>query len=232
MKILINIKRPKQQALLRQDGVSLIESMIALFIFSIGVLGLASMQLTSLTSSGDSQQRSVAIWKAQEFADRIRSNPGLAAAYITEINNSSLATLGVDDATDAMTCPAGAPAVRCSDSSAGSGAVCSDAQKVTYDVWEVFCDPNTGVATTGAAVVDGSAGITDLEVFLRQNTIAADGNDDMALYFEWVSRAGDSNENITNSNGTAVNIATNLCGAATAVQVNSRLDVYCLRFRP
>ena len=58
----------------KQRGVTLIESVIALLVFSLGALGLTAMQLTSLGASGSSQQRSVVLWKAQEFIDRIKSN--------------------------------------------------------------------------------------------------------------------------------------------------------------
>jgi len=72
-----------------QRGVTLIEAMISLLIFSVGALGLAAMQLTAITASGDSQQRTMAIWKAQELADRIRSNPNLRQLYVAAIGNQT-----------------------------------------------------------------------------------------------------------------------------------------------
>ncbi|MFT5571901.1 MAG: type IV pilus assembly protein PilV [Cryomorphaceae bacterium] len=223
----------------RQSGVTLIEAMISILVFSVGALGLAAMQLTAITVSGDSQQRSLAIWKAQELADRIKSNPALVADYVTKISNSTLSTLGSDTAGGRVICEVTTgfvePETRCADYVDGSGnvqagAACNNTDdRVSYDVWEVFCDPNSGAATSGDASADGSIGLTDLEVVLRQNDLLADGNDDVELYLEWLSRDADANENIT---GTGVrNIKTDLCGR-TDVDIDSRLDVYCLRFRP
>jgi len=214
-----------------QQGVTLIEAMIALLIFSVGALGLAAMQLTALSASGDSQQRSIAIWKAQEFADRIRSNPGLVANYVAAIGNNSPNTIGFDTPANIIACGQGAFAIPnpiCADTPNADAAVCSDDEIVAYDVAEVFCEPNTGAAIAAAAggqVANGSIGLTNLEVALFQSTVA--GDDDMILALEWVSREADSNIDIANNQ----TIATDLCGIEN-ININAKLDVYCLRFRP
>ena len=75
----------------KQNGASLIEAIVSLLVFSIGVLGITALQTLSLVRSGDVKQRSVAIWKAQELVDRIRSTRtidnvnGLAGSYKTLI---------------------------------------------------------------------------------------------------------------------------------------------------
>ena len=217
-----------------QQGVTLIEAMIALFVFSVGALGLAAMQLSSLTNSGDSQQRSLAIWKAQELADRIRSNPALADDYVIAVNNSTIDNIGVDTAAGRVTAGAGiclTPAVRCSDyinasGVAVDGVVCTDDETVTFDVWEVICDANSGVVSAGGAVESGSSGLAELELVLRQNTLAVDGNDDMEIYFEWVSRRSGEISEVSRAT-----VETDLCGRED-VDVDGDLDVYCLRFRP
>ena len=123
----------------------------------------------------------------------------------------------------------------CSDIVGGNSAVCTNAQTVAFDVWEVFCEPNTGLAVNGttALVADGSAGVVNLEVALIQNSVAAgDPDDDMLLYFEWVSKEADSIQgdglNTLGFAGQTVN--TNLCGIDRPVNVG--LDTYCLRFNP
>lgn len=218
-----------------QLGVTLIEAMVSLLIFSVGALGLAAMQLTAVSASGDNQQRSIAIWKAQELADRIRSNPNLSQAYVTRIGNQTLGTLGVDSAANVVNCGAGVytqPATFCADTLGQDAADCNDAQKVAYDIWEVFCEANTGLAVVGGgganAVSNGSVGLTNVEVVLRQNTQLVDGDNDMLLFFEWVSRQADSNDDLAN---VAQLINTDLCGLEN-VPVSSNLDVYCLRFQP
>lgn len=219
---------------LHQQGVTLIEALISIVVFSVGALGLAALQLTALSASGDSQQRSVAIWKAQELVDRIRGNPLLLSDYIDQIGSDDPAVIGVDDPTTAINCETTAGFVSpgtgafCADSSYGAASECTDEEQVDYDVWEVFCEPNSGAAISGAASADWSVGLTGLEVVLKQNDLAVDGNDDVELYMEWLSREADATENITGN--VARNVSTDLCGRFD-VAIDSKLDVYCLRFR-
>jgi type IV pilus assembly protein PilV len=55
-------------------GFTLLEVMIALLIFSIGLLGLAGLLGTSLQNNKTADLRSVAIIAAHDMADRIRAN--------------------------------------------------------------------------------------------------------------------------------------------------------------
>lgn len=218
-----------QGSFAKQQGVTLIESVVALLIFSVGAIGLAAMQLTSLSASGDSQQRSIAIWKAQEFVDRIKSNKSIVNQYITSIGNTDFTSIGLDTAVGRLDCanfaqPAGNKF--CADSPTATAAQCTDnADKVNYDIWDVFCNAESGLASSGANAVN-TIGVTDLEIGLRQNTVAANGDDDYLLVFEWASRETENNADIQNTQ----TLSTSLCGEA-AQNVASNLDVYCLRFR-
>lgn len=58
-----------------QSGFTLLEVMIAMVIFSIGLIGLAGLQARGIQSTGMSQGRSIAIIQAYDMADRIRANP-------------------------------------------------------------------------------------------------------------------------------------------------------------
>jgi len=64
----------------RQAGVSLIELMLAMLVLSIGLLGVAGLQSTTIRNSYSSQQRAVAITLATSMAERIRANSTAAAA--------------------------------------------------------------------------------------------------------------------------------------------------------
>ena len=55
-------------------GFTLLEIMIALMIFSIGLLGLAGLQATSLEFNRNALSRTLAIQQAENMADRIRAN--------------------------------------------------------------------------------------------------------------------------------------------------------------
>lgn len=212
----------------KQRGVTLIESVIALLVFSLGALGLTAMQLTSLGASGSSQQRSVVLWKAQEFIDRIKSNDSIVDQYVAAIGNQTLVNLGVDGNAGLLNCDDfPQPANFCADSAAANAGSCNAAaDKVNYDVWDVFCNPQSGLASSGAASAN-TIGVIGLEVAFRQNTVAANGNDDHLLAFEWVSRETENNANIANADS----FAASLCGEPQQ-NIASNLDVYCIRFRP
>lgn len=57
-----------------QQGVTLVEAMIALLVISIGLLGIASLQLTAMNQNTSSLNHSQAVWYAYNMSDRIRSN--------------------------------------------------------------------------------------------------------------------------------------------------------------
>lgn len=57
-----------------QQGVTLVEAMIALLVISIGLLGIASLQLTAMNQNASSLNHSQAVWYAYNMSDRIRAN--------------------------------------------------------------------------------------------------------------------------------------------------------------
>lgn len=59
-----------------QHGVTLVESMIALLVISIGLLGIASLQITAMSQNASSLNHSQAVWYAYNMSDRIRANIG------------------------------------------------------------------------------------------------------------------------------------------------------------
>jgi type IV pilus assembly protein PilV len=67
----------------KQTGSGLIESLISIFVVSIGFLGFAGVQVTGLAAANDSLYRSKAIYLSYQMADRVRANlPGAqAGAY-------------------------------------------------------------------------------------------------------------------------------------------------------
>ncbi len=64
----------------KQLGFSLMEVLIALLVMSIGLLGLAALQATSLKANHSAYQRSQAIFLAYDIIDRMRANRNLAMA--------------------------------------------------------------------------------------------------------------------------------------------------------
>lgn len=62
-----------------QRGVSLIEVMVAVIVFSVGLLGLAAMQVNSIRFNESASVRGHAVFLAYEMADRMRANPAAKA---------------------------------------------------------------------------------------------------------------------------------------------------------
>ncbi len=56
-------------------GFSLLEAMVAAFIFATGILGVAGLQLKSLNMISNSGTINVAMMGANDLADRMRANP-------------------------------------------------------------------------------------------------------------------------------------------------------------
>lgn len=63
-------------------GFSLVEVLVALLVLSIGLLGLAALQVTGMKFNHQSYQRTQATMLTYEIADRMRSNPQALANYI------------------------------------------------------------------------------------------------------------------------------------------------------
>lgn len=93
----------------KQSGFTLLEVMIALVIFSIGLIGLAGLQGISLENNQVAYSRTMATMLAYDMADRIRNNPG-------------------QDYT--ATIPASAPSPNC------AAAACSPGEMKAFDLYE------------------------------------------------------------------------------------------------
>lgn len=64
----------KKITMKQQQGFTLLESLLALFILTIGLLGIAGMHGEGMKSSYIAKQRMVVTLKTQDFLDRIRAN--------------------------------------------------------------------------------------------------------------------------------------------------------------
>jgi type IV pilus assembly protein PilV len=95
----------------RQTGVSLIESMIALLVISIGLLGIASMLVTAMKQNLVALNHSKSVWIGYSMADRVRAN-------VSEFTNYADIDTSKSYSQDCM------------------GASCSNAQMVTADAEE------------------------------------------------------------------------------------------------
>jgi type IV pilus assembly protein PilV len=58
----------------RQTGFGLVEVLVALLIVSIGLLGIASLQVLALRNTGSSMERSQAVIQTYSYMDFLRAN--------------------------------------------------------------------------------------------------------------------------------------------------------------
>jgi type IV pilus assembly protein PilV len=63
-----------------QSGMTLVEVLVALFVFSIGILGVAMLQLNALKYTDSSMRSMHASFIANDLFERIRANPGASYA--------------------------------------------------------------------------------------------------------------------------------------------------------
>lgn len=134
----------------KQQGVTLIEAMIALLVISIGLLGIASLQLTAMNQNASALNHSQAVWYAYNMSDRIRANitefanydgidtsNGYAQDCVTA--NCSNQQMLIADAADWADMVANLPA--------GRGVITSNADGLLVSVmWD---DEGTGATGTG-----------------------------------------------------------------------------------
>lgn len=121
----------------RQKGFTLIEALVAFLILSIGMLGVASLQLISVKAGHSAAFRMVAVTKVEDMFERIRNNPTQVASYAD----------GAPVAAD----------MSCNDYS-GSVNSCSSIAMVAHDkyMWqkELAASLSSNIAVTTAIKVD------------------------------------------------------------------------------
>lgn len=111
--------RPSRHAARPQHGFTLIELLAAIVVLSVGVLGVASMQLQGLRQGKGSLQAAQATALAYSLADMMRGNKAGASSYaITATNFPSLAQ----------------PSTNCATTS------CNAAQQAAFDTYYWFND--------------------------------------------------------------------------------------------
>jgi type IV pilus assembly protein PilV len=83
------------QVFSRQRGVSLIEVMMAVLIFSVGLIGLASLMVVATRSNQAAYLRTQVTFLASSMADRMRANP--AGLWNGAYNSAAYPIAGTTD---------------------------------------------------------------------------------------------------------------------------------------
>jgi type IV pilus assembly protein PilV len=76
----VNLLNFRKARLKHQRGTTLIETLVALLVLSIGLLGVAALQVNALQSNQMAHVRSQASVLAYDLADRMRANRAVALA--------------------------------------------------------------------------------------------------------------------------------------------------------
>jgi type IV pilus assembly protein PilV len=100
-----------------QTGVGLLEVLIALLIFSTGMMGLLSTQLAGKKAGYEATQRSIATALARDILERVQANPGQISGYV------------VNNAGDQEN-PLSIPATNCEQED------CTPVQLAAFDLWQ------------------------------------------------------------------------------------------------
>lgn len=92
------------QVLSRQRGISLIEVMMAVLIFSIGLIGLAGLLVMATRSNHAAYLRTQVTFLAGSMADRMRANP--SGVWSGSYNSDDYPVTGTTDCETASCTPA------------------------------------------------------------------------------------------------------------------------------
>lgn len=74
----------------RAAGVTLIEVLVTLVIISVGLLGVAALQLTTVRNNYDSFVRTQASTLASDMLDRMRANRTMLASYEIDLDEEDV----------------------------------------------------------------------------------------------------------------------------------------------
>jgi type IV pilus assembly protein PilV len=74
----------------RSRGFTLVESLVALVVLSIGMLGIAALHVEGLRSARTALTRTTAVTLAADMADRIRANRTTPASYEAAVTGDDI----------------------------------------------------------------------------------------------------------------------------------------------
>lgn len=122
----------------RQRGVGIVEVLVALVVVSLGVLGMASLQLTGMQHSNGGYNRSKALLYAEDVATRMRSNRVAVGMFLFD---------GYDSDDEAC---AARPTPYCQASESGPAESCNVSELAQFDLFTAACgDWGAGEADDG-----------------------------------------------------------------------------------
>ncbi len=124
--------KSSRRSIARSAGFSIVEVMVALFVITVGLLGVAKMQALALASTTSANERSMAAFEAASLADLMHANRTYWSSTPPVTTQISISGGAVSYTSNS---PAGFPgaAVNCLEPPTGS-APCQPATLAAYDV--------------------------------------------------------------------------------------------------
>jgi len=153
----------------KQNGFSLLELMVAMFILAVGLLGIAGLQSYSLKNTQISGKQTYAMMYSQDLIDNIRGNS-------SAIDNYALSN-GATPAT---------PSKNCDSTLSGNTQVCSAAELAQYQLYRLYqqvqesIDSNANVMISVSPVNNSPSKVVTIqfswqEADKKQNPVPSDG---------------------------------------------------------
>jgi type IV pilus assembly protein PilV len=163
----------------KNQGFTLIEILVTMFILAVGLLGLASLLVDGMKNNQGAYLRTQASILAYDMADRMRANRTQATgggAY------DGLTTIGASTSLPS-----------CATANAG----CSPAQQVTVDLAQ-WTRQIQGIGS-GVALLPGGQGVVQYDAATDMFTIA--------IRWDEIARQGDAGEQIVGDNSFLLNFS-------------------------
>jgi len=120
----------------KQAGVSLIEILVTTLILGVGLLGVAALQISSISSNQEGLFSSQATAIAEDYASRIRSSKISTMMPNTNISYAQFVAVYHNGNNAPLACAA-PPAQLCRSDSGAAALDCTLAQLAVFDQWEV-----------------------------------------------------------------------------------------------
>lgn len=147
-----------------QKGVTLVESLVAIVVMALGILGILGVQMRTLNDTQTGVRRAQAIRLISDLSERIKAHPdarGIASSYV--INWDS--TLS-------------APTTSCNIGSGFPATSCSGADIATHDLYQWIAGVRAALPLGDARVFISSSDINQLGIMIawRENERAREGD--------------------------------------------------------
>jgi len=146
-----------------QRGISLIESMVAIVVMALGILGIVGVQLRTLSDTQTGVRRAQAIHLIEDLSERIKVNPNA----LLNIGGYAMAW---------GTNPTGAPDCKAT--------ACTTAQIIQYDLQEWKRLVNNTLAPQANTAADATA-LTDATIFIPADETVASNRRQLGVMIRW-----------------------------------------------